>query len=710
MADYSTYDKAELLKIIAKQEKELKKKYGLVWDSEREPEQVVLDCENNLPILKQIKNKEIRTDDSEYNILIEGDNYHALTVLNYTHKEKVDVIYIDPPYNTGKKDFIYNDRYVDKEDSYKHSKWLNFMEKRLNLAKELLKKTGVIFISIDDNEFAQLKLLCDKIFGKDNFIANIIIQSNPRGKQQMKIAVGHEYLLVYGKDIENVNFKDKKLSDEQIRQYNKINSDGNKYREMGLRKRGAASRRIDVPNLFYPIFINPKTGQVSLREDNIFTKKAIPQLGNGEDGRWRWGKKKFELEKNKLFGRVVNKKRWDVFEKDYLSEDKLMKFKSVWIDKELNYENAKREIKEIFNGNSSFDYPKTIFLINRCLYIACPKNGVALDFMAGSGTTGQAVLELNKKDGGNRKFILCTNNELNGVGSKLAEKNLNKDNEEFGICQRIAYPRLKKVIKGYKKNGNGIFVDGLGGNLQYFKTALIKKTKNRDQVKINLTKKCTEMLCVKENIFNLEIEEKDYKIFSSNKTDKFLCIYYNFIEDSFENFLDELKTIKSKKIIYMFSMKNEVDKTLFSEISNKEIEAIPQEILTVYQQLVKMNIPIKTNVIFTDLNKAKNKIFTDKDKNDGARVLRIVLEKLIQKISQDNSIHILNAKGKEEKISVLNDKLYNQNIITKVEYVENRAYMTIGNNAAHGDYDDYDLKQVEKFYKHIQSLLNSYNT
>ena len=250
--------------------------------------------------------------------------------------------------------------------------------------------------------------------------------------------------------------------------------------------------------------------------------------------------------------------------------------------------------------------------------------------------------------------------------------------------------------------------DGLGGNLQHFKTGLIKKTKNRDQLKINLTRKCTEMLCVKENIFNLEIEEKDYKIFSSNRKDKSLCIYYNLIDDTFDEFLAEIKKLKSKKIIYMFSMENKVEKSLFAGIKNIKIEAIPQNILDVYKQLVKMNIPIKTNVLFTDLKKAKIKVFTNKEKDDGARVLRVVLEKVIQKISQDNSINILNAKGKEEKISKLNDNLLNQNIITKIEWIENRTYLAIGNNAAHGDYDDYDLNQVEKFYKHIQSLLNSY--
>ncbi len=182
MADYSTYTKAELLNIIAKQEKELKiKKYGLVWDSEREPEQVVLDCENNLPILKRLKSKKIRTDDTDDNILIEGDNYHALTVLNYTHQEKIDIIYIDPPYNTKQEGFLYNDRRVDQTDGYRHSKWLNFIEKRLNLAKKLLKETGVIFISIDDNELYQLKLICDKIFSENNFIGTFSWGKKKRG-------------------------------------------------------------------------------------------------------------------------------------------------------------------------------------------------------------------------------------------------------------------------------------------------------------------------------------------------------------------------------------------------------------------------------------------------------------------------------------------------------------------------------------------------
>ena len=175
-SNYSDWPKEDLVKEIKKLKK--RKKYGLVWDEEKTKEKFDKDSENKLPILKEVKSKEIQTDGNTLtNILIEGDNYHVLSVLNYTHKGKIDVIYIDPPYNIG-KEFRYNDRLVDLEDAYRHSKWLSYMRKRLVLAKNLLKKSGVIFISIDDNEQARLKILCDEIFGEENFIANIIWKKN----------------------------------------------------------------------------------------------------------------------------------------------------------------------------------------------------------------------------------------------------------------------------------------------------------------------------------------------------------------------------------------------------------------------------------------------------------------------------------------------------------------------------------------------------
>jgi len=167
--DYSLFSRETLVNLLLKHDE--KKKYGIVWDEERIPEKVVSDCQTHLPVLTEIKEKEIITNNDELtHLLIEGDNYHALSVLNYTHYNKINIIYIDPPYNRGEKDFIYNDKYVEKDDTYKHSKWLNFMNKRLELAKELLTDDGVIFISIDDNEVAQLKMLCDKIFGENNFV------------------------------------------------------------------------------------------------------------------------------------------------------------------------------------------------------------------------------------------------------------------------------------------------------------------------------------------------------------------------------------------------------------------------------------------------------------------------------------------------------------------------------------------------------------
>ena len=192
-------------------------------------------------------------------------------------------------------------------------------------------------------------------------------------------------------------------------------------------------------------------------------------------------------------------------------------------------------------------------------------NITVLDFFAGSGTTGHALLDMNNDDKGKRKFILCTNNE---------EK----------ICTDFCYPRIKNVISGHGNNKK------LGGNLQYFQTNFVKKTNNRDQVKLNLTHECTEMLCVKEGIFNIEKEKEDFKIFSSNKKDKFLCIYYNFIEDSFKDFLKEIRKLEGKKHIYIFSLDNKVDEGLFFGIKDLTIETIPQKILDIYKQLVRLNI------------------------------------------------------------------------------------------------------------------------
>jgi len=706
MNKFQNLSKEELLKLVEKQDRDLaSKKYGLFWDAEREPEKVVLDCANNLPVLKRVKGKEIKTDDSEDNILIEGDNYHALTVLNYTHKKKIDVIYIDPPYNTGNKDFKYNDRFVDKTDNHPHSKWLNFMEKRLNLAKNLLKDTGVIFISIDDHEMAQLKLLCDRIFGKDNFIANLIWRKKRGGGRGNSIVIPQtEYIFVYSINIQKIYPFEKELSSHKLKQY-KYNDLFGKYAREGLdhhSPQGAYER---------------KTLQYDLKIEN---KKVYCPTGQ-----WLWSKQRINEELNnfktnnkkqkeyKYLDIILdNKKRWRAYKKIRLDDDGKTKKEVAlsFIDNSNMTTNTSAfEIKELF-GEAIFSYSKPKNLIKFLLEVYQNKNATILDFMAGSGTTGHAVLELNKEDKGNRKFILCTNNELNGFEKELKEKGMSeKEIQEYGICRRVTYPRIEKVIKGYKKNGNGEKVGGLGGNLQYLRTGLVRKTSNKDQVRLDLTKKCVEMLCVKKNIFNFETDGQDYKIFSSNKKDKFLCVCFNLFDKSFEEFLEKIKKFDAKKIVYIFSLDSEVNKNLFSEIDNLKIEAIPQEILDVYDKIVKMNIPVKAEIIFTLLEKAKKQIFEENDKDDGAKNLRIVLEKILQKIAQMNGIEIYNDKQKEIKISKINDDLKKVKAISQIEWEEIKTYLTIGNKASHGEFDEYDLNQIKNFVKFAQNLINKFN-
>ncbi len=665
MSKYDNFSKEELQALVEKQDGELaSKKYGLVWDSEREPEQVVLDCEHNLPVLKRVRGKEIRepkNNELEDNILIEGDNYHALTVLNYTHHEKIDVIYIDPPYNTGNQDFKYNDKFVDKEDGFRHSKWLNFMEKRLNLAKDLLKDTGVIFISIDDNEQAQLKLLCDKVFGQDNFVSTIVwARKRGRDNSAKFFSKSHEYIFMYAKNIMEAEVFKVEMDSKTEEAY-KDNRDNDKrgpYRLLGAWARGTQNGpRYE--------FIS-KEGKVFPERMWLFAKDNLQELDR----------------ENKLI--FIGDK---VYRKLFRTEHTGSVPETIWSDAS-NAANASDEIKALF-GNQIFDTPKPIPLIKRILQITAKKNHTILDFMAGSGTTGHAVLELNKEDGGNRKFILCTNNE-------------NK------ICEEVTYPRLQKVIKGYKKNGDGEKIEGLDGNLQYFKTDLVKKTKNKDQMRLDLTHKCTEMLCVKENIFNLKTENEDYKIFTSNKGDDFLCIYYNLQDESFTDFQKEIKKLSGKKKIYMFSIDGKVDKKLFADFSDCIIEEIPQKMVEVYRQLVKMNIPIKSDTIFLEFEKANKKIFEEKEKDEAARSLRIVLEKTIQKIAQKNNINIFKENHREEKVTIVNDKLKEGKIFNKVQWEENKTCLVIGNNASHGDYGEYTLKQVENFYRHIQTLFNDF--
>jgi adenine-specific DNA-methyltransferase len=308
MSQYDNLSKEELLKIVKKQELDLKsKKYGLVWDDEKEPEQVVLDCRDNLPILKRIVDKEIKNPKKnglEDNILIEGDNYHALSVLNYTHQEKVDIIYIDPPYNTGFKDFRYNDSYVEKDDGFRHSKWLNFMEKRLKLAKMLLKKEGVIYISIDDNEMTQLKLLCDSIFGYSNWIRTIPTIMNLKGNNDdFGFAGCHEYTLVYAKDKSRCNINHFEIDEDELSNWS-VDDFGIYKKADTLKRTGQDAPRSRRPKGWFPVFISIKDEKVYVTDNDLPLNKEdivlYPKNDSGEELSWSWSKKKIIQDNHNL--------------------------------------------------------------------------------------------------------------------------------------------------------------------------------------------------------------------------------------------------------------------------------------------------------------------------------------------------------------------------------------------------------------------------
>ncbi len=421
-----------LLSYLSDLEKDVNgKKYGLVFEEHREEIDEILDT--HTPVLTEDKDLFI-DNGGEMNFLIEGDNLASLKLLEKTHRGRIQMIYIDPPYNTGNKDFTYDDSKIDALDGFRHSKWLSFMDSRLRIAKNLLSTQGVIFISIDDNEMATLKTLCDNIFGEHNFIANVIVKSNPRGSQSTKeIASVHEYILVYAKDINSADIIGHKLTDNMLSEYN-LSDEKGAYRLLGLRQRGGFWRASERPKLFYPFYVNPEDATLSLSEDEKHTVAVYPyQPSTGEKGTWRWSREKVEKDGENLIAKPVKRGTdivWDIYQKDYVAagdEVRRTKAKSVWDEKEMNYQNAANELKSLF-GASPFTYAKPTYLVQRAMeMIDFSETPFVLDFFAGSGTTGHTVMKLNAEDNGNRRFILCTNNEN-------------------GICREVTYERIKRVI------------------------------------------------------------------------------------------------------------------------------------------------------------------------------------------------------------------------------------------------------------------------
>jgi len=534
--DYSKLEKDDLLKVIEKLESP--KKYGLIWDEEKTKEKFEKESENALPVLEEVKNKEIKTDPTKpTNILIEGDNYHALSVLNYTHQGKIDVIYIDPPYNTGKKkEFKYNDAWVDSEDTYRHSKWLSFMAKRLELAKDLLSDEGVLFVSIDDNEVAQLKLLLDNfVFSEKNFKTVVIWQKKvrPSNKNNDGFSSTTEYILMYSKKQGDLKLMPVELNPDYVKKV---------YKNPDKDPRGLWR------------------GQPLWSESNTNKRKTL-LLPDGRKIKQKWFISQKTLDKLYAENKIIETGKGTLNGKIFLSEIDGKDPMNLLLGEVVGTtEEATKELKLILgSGENKFMYPKPTrlikFLISR---IPNNNNAIILDFFAGSGTTGHAVLELNKEDGGNRQFILCTNNEEN-------------------ICADVCYPRLKVAIKG---NSN---IEANGGNLKYYKTAFVKNSISRDDLKIRITRECTEMLCLREGIFEEVTTTDDYRIFSQNG--RVMGVYYALEREGLASLKKELDEIKGEKILYCFTLDPlGLDKDDFIDWQGVSLEAIPQPILDIYKE------------------------------------------------------------------------------------------------------------------------------
>ena len=415
-----------LLSFTADLEKEVRgKKFGLVFEEHRE--RVDVELEENIPVLEEVKERFISHGDTEaqsaLNFLIEGDNLVALKLLEKTHRGKIDLIYIDPPYNTGNKDFIYNDSYVDKSDAFRHSKWLSFMRKRLEIARRIMSDKGVIFISIDDNEQAALKLLCDDIFDVKNFLGQLTWESTTQpinaGKARFQLQQKTEYIMCYARA------KHKKDS-------------------FRLKKKDITAK-YPHEGMFGPcrFEIIEKSDAGAYRRDSMKFKilGQYPRKGK----RWQIGEdeaRRLEREgKVQIVDGLVKKA---VYPEDEQDKDSFIPFWSHLTAKDVGTaQSGKDELNGIFGEEIGFDTVKPTKLLCE-LFIHFEKTVSILDFFAGSGTTGHAVMKLNAEDGGKRKFILVTNNEND-------------------ICEKVTYERLKRVMEK----------EGYAASLKYFKIGFV---------------------------------------------------------------------------------------------------------------------------------------------------------------------------------------------------------------------------------------------
>ncbi len=562
-------EKASLVELLRSQ-----KKYGLVWEDK--PEEIETRLVDELPVLTEVPERAIVSEspDAPNHILIEGDNLEALTALAYTHEGKIDVIYIDPPYNTGNKDFVYNDSFVDREDGYRHSKWLSFMNKRLQIAKSLLSSGGVIFISIDDNEQAQLKMLCDEIFGSDNFITNIIWQSTAGSNTGNEIATTTEYVLVYTSNRSRAHFDGQppsadtfKLSDEYVKERGRYTLDKLDRRRVGGHYSEALNFPIEMPDgtLRYP-----GGGQ---------------QVNEGWNYLWSKTKVKWGLDNNFIVFKK-NKEKWAVYCKRYQNVDNNNKpvdrttpYRNLITSDLFNTAQGTAELANIFNIRP-FAFPKPSGLVKFLLSttVTTLHNATILDFFAGSGTTLHATMQLNAEDGGHRKCILVTNNENN-------------------ICEEVTYERNKRVIQGYT-TPKGEEVEGLhDNNLRYYRTNFLSRDKSVKNMR-QLVRLATDMLCIKNDVYTeaefcgKKINPNIARYFDNGQGNRMLVIYEERAIQLLVQLTAQTEDDGIKTMVYVFSPGADPYTDDFEDIAERvKLCALPSAIYEAYKRVLPKRKP-----------------------------------------------------------------------------------------------------------------------
>lgn len=569
-------EKASLVELLRSQ-----KKYGLVWEDK--PEEIETRLVDELPVLTEVPERAIVSDspDAPNHILIEGDNLEALTALAYTHEGKIDVIYIDPPYNTGNKDFVYNDSFVDREDGYRHSKWLSFMNKRLQIAKSLLSSGGVIFISIDDNEQAQLKLLCDEIFGGENFIAQVVVASNSAKNNAKFISVTHEYLFCYAKDKETLPTNWAVLKNN-INQFNKI---AKKLLNSSLTPEEIHGELLALTKYpkFYefdhytyvdkrgPFRASDLTAPGSTAKYDIIHPKTKKACKTGTRG-WGYSEKAIDdlIEKDYIYFGEDETVMPQL--KNYLSENEIS------LPKSIVFFDSQASTKWMKSQNLDFPFPKALDYIKYIGSMYPNSNATFLDFFAGSGTTLHATMQLNAEDGGHRKCILVTNNENN-------------------ICEKVTYERNKRVIQGYT-TPKGEEVEGLhNNNLRYYRTNFLSRDKSVKNMR-QLVRLATDMLCIKNDVYTeaefcgKHLNPNIARYFDNGQGNRMLVIYEERAIQLLVQLMAQTEDDGIKTMVYVFSPGADPYTDDFEDVAERvKLCALPSAIYEAYKRVLPKRKP-----------------------------------------------------------------------------------------------------------------------